>query len=86
MKPVYDANGPLEYMDNIIIHTDREVTEVMTKESGFLKGYPFSWGTTAKYRRLKIQETILHFWSVLRGTFAPTLTHQEEPNLRHNWE
>jgi hypothetical protein len=31
MKPVYDTDGPLEPMDNIIIRTDRRVREVMTE-------------------------------------------------------
>jgi hypothetical protein len=33
-KPVYDANGPLESMDDILICTDRGVREVMTEEWG----------------------------------------------------
>jgi hypothetical protein len=30
-KPVYDMEGPLESMDNILIHTDRGVREVTTE-------------------------------------------------------
>jgi hypothetical protein len=29
MKTVYDTDGPLESMDDIIMHTDRRVQEVM---------------------------------------------------------
>jgi hypothetical protein len=35
-KPVYDANGPLEYMDDILIRTYIGVREVMTEEWGKL--------------------------------------------------
>jgi hypothetical protein len=45
IKPVYEANGPVEYMDDILICTDKGVREVMTEEWGKLKGYPSSWGT-----------------------------------------
>jgi hypothetical protein len=85
-KPVYKMSGPLEYMDNTIIPTDRGVREVTTEEWGGLKVYPSSWGTTPKDRRRIIREPSLHFWSVLGDAFAPTLIHQEEPNLRHNGE
>jgi hypothetical protein len=86
MKAVYKANGTLDYMDDIIIRTDRGAREVTTKEWGKLKGYPLSWGTTEKDRRRIIREPSLHFWSVLGDAFAPTLTHQEEPHLGHNGE
>jgi hypothetical protein len=33
-KPVYDANGPLYYMDDILIRMDRGVREVTTVEWG----------------------------------------------------
>jgi hypothetical protein len=59
-KPVYEAERPLESMDDIIIRTERGVRDVMTEEWGKLKGYPSSWGTTAKDRRLIIQEPSLH--------------------------
>jgi hypothetical protein len=36
--PVYEANGPLESMYDIIIHTERGVREVKTEEWGKLKG------------------------------------------------
>jgi hypothetical protein len=85
-KPVHEANGPLESMDDILIRTDRGMREVTTEEWGKLKGYPSSWCTTMKDRRQIILEPSLHFWSVLGDAFAPTLTHQEEPNLRHNVE
>jgi hypothetical protein len=86
IKPVYEANGPLESMDDVLIHTERGVREVTTEEWGKLKGYPSYWGTTAKDRWWIIQEPSLHFWSVLGDVFAPTLTHSEQPNLRHNGE
>jgi hypothetical protein len=85
-KPVYKENGPLEYMDNIIIPTDRGVRGVTTEECGKLKVYPSSWGTSPKDRRRIIREPSLHFWSVLGEEFSPTLIHQEEPNLIHNGE
>jgi hypothetical protein len=40
-KHVYDADGPLEAMDDILIRTERGVYEVTTDESGKLIGYPF---------------------------------------------
>jgi hypothetical protein len=73
-------------MDDILICTDRGVREVTTEEWGQLKGYPSSWGTTAKDRRRIIREPSLHFWSVLGDAFSPTLTHKEEPNLGGNRE
>jgi hypothetical protein len=85
-KPIYDVNGPLESMDDILIRTDRGVREVTAEEWGELKGYPSSWGTTAKDRWWIIRESSLHFCSVLGGAFAPTLTHKEEPNLGDNRE
>jgi hypothetical protein len=83
---VYEAGGPLESMDDILIRTERGVREVTTEEWGKLKGYPSSWGTTAKDRRRTIQEPSLHFWSVLGDAFAPTLIHLENPKLEHNEE
>jgi hypothetical protein len=50
-KPLYKANGPLESMDDILICTDIGVREVTTEEWGTIKGYPSSWGITAKDRR-----------------------------------
>jgi hypothetical protein len=85
-KPVYDTNGPLEYMDDIIICMDRGVGEVTTEEWGKLKGCPSSWGNTAKDQRWVIWEPSLHFWSVLGDVFAPTLTHKEEPGFGENRE
>jgi hypothetical protein len=85
-KPVYDANGPLESMDDILMHTDRGVREVTTEEWGKLKGYPSSCGNTAKDRRRIVLEPSLHVWYVLGDAFAPTLTHKEEPNLGENRE
>jgi hypothetical protein len=76
-KSVYDANGTFESMDDIMIYTDRGVREVMTEEWWKIKGYPSSWGTTAKDRRRIIREPSLHFWSVLGGAFDPTLKHIE---------
>jgi hypothetical protein len=67
---MYESDGPLEYMDDILIRTERGVREVTTKERGNLKGYPSSWGTTLKDRRQIIQEPILHFWSVLGDACA----------------
>jgi hypothetical protein len=63
-------------MDDIIIHTDRGMTEVMTGEWGELKGCPSSWSTTAKDRRRITREPSLHVWSVLEDAFDPTLTHK----------
>jgi site-specific DNA-cytosine methylase len=74
-KPVYEADGTLKSIDDILIRTERGVREVTTEEWGKLKGYPPSWGTTAKDRRRIIQEPSLHFWSVLGDAFAPTLIH-----------
>jgi hypothetical protein len=82
-KTVYEADGPLESMDGILVRTKRGVREVTTEEWGKLKGYPPSWGTTAKDRRRIIQDPSLHFWSVMGYAFAPTLLHPEskmEPN------
>jgi hypothetical protein len=39
-KPVYEADGPLESMDDILVRTKRGVREVTTEEWGKLKGYP----------------------------------------------
>jgi hypothetical protein len=50
-KLVYEANGPLESKDDILVRTKIGVREVTTEEWGKLKGYLRSWGTTAKYRR-----------------------------------
>jgi hypothetical protein len=71
-------------MDDILIHTDRGAREVTTEECGKLKGYPSSWGTTAKDKRWIIQESSLNFWSVLGYTFTPTLIQQESPKWEHN--
>jgi hypothetical protein len=49
-KPVYEVEWPLESMDDTLVRTKRGVREVTTKEWGKLKGYPPSWGTTAKDR------------------------------------
>jgi hypothetical protein len=73
--PLYEADGPLDSMDDILVRTKRGVREVTTEEWGKLKGYPPSWGTTAKDRRRIIQDPSLHFWSVLGDAFAPTLIH-----------
>jgi hypothetical protein len=75
-KPIYDVNGPLQFMDDILIYTDRGLREVTTEKVGKLKGYPSSWGTTAKDRRWIIQEPSLHLWSVLGDAFAPTKRNQ----------
>jgi hypothetical protein len=83
---VYEANGPLDSMDDILIRTEKGVREVTTEEWGKLNGYPSYWGTTAKDRRWIIQEPSLQFWSVLGRAFSPTLTHPEEPKLKHNGE
>jgi hypothetical protein len=85
-KPVYEADGHLESMDDILICTERGVREVMTEEWGKLKEYPSSWGTTAKDRRRIIQEPSLHFWSVLGDTFSPTLIHPENQKREHDEE
>jgi hypothetical protein len=78
MKPVYDMDGSLESMDDILICTERGVREVATKKWGKLKGYPVAWGTTAEDRRWIIGEPSLYFWCVLVDAFSPTLTHKEE--------
>jgi hypothetical protein len=83
---VYEANGPLKSMDDILIHTERGVRDVTTEEWGKLKGHLSYWGTTAKDMRWIIREPSLNFWYVLGESFAPTLTHPEEPNLRQNGE
>jgi hypothetical protein len=83
-KPIYYAKGPLESMDDILIRKDKWVREVTAEEWGKLKGYPSSWGTTAKYRRWIIRKPSLHFWSVLGDVFDLTLTHKEEPHLGDN--
>jgi hypothetical protein len=70
-KPVYEAEGPLESMDDILIRAERGVRGVTTVEWGKLEGYLPSWGTTAKDRRRIIQEPSLHFWSVLGTYFLP---------------
>jgi hypothetical protein len=85
-KPVYEANGPLESMDDIPVRTKRGVREVTTEEWGKLKGYPPSSGTTTKDRRQIIQDPSLHFWSVMGDAFAPTSIHPKlelEPNDNH---
>jgi hypothetical protein len=83
--PVYEADGPLDSIDDIVVRTKRGVREVTTEEWGKLKGYPPSWGTTAKDRWRIIQDPSLHFWSVLGDTFAPTLIHQQ-PKVKPNEE
>jgi hypothetical protein len=83
IKPVYEADGPLDSMDDILVRTKRGVREVTTEEWGKLKGYPLFGGTTAKYRRRIIHKLSLHCWSVMGDAFAPTLIHPEskmEPN------
>jgi hypothetical protein len=40
VKPVYDMDGPLESIDDIIIRTDRGVREVTTEEWRKLEGSP----------------------------------------------
>jgi hypothetical protein len=85
-KPVYKADVTLESSDDILIRTERGVREVTIEEWGELKGYPQSWGNTAKDRRRIIQETSQIFWSVLGDAFAPTLLQQENPKLEHNEE
>jgi hypothetical protein len=85
-KPVYEADGPLKSMDDILIRTERGVREVTTEEWGKLKVHPPSWGTTAKDRRWIIQEPNLHFWSVLGGAFDPILIHPGNPKLEPNEE
>jgi hypothetical protein len=82
--PVCEVDGPLKSMDDVLIRTERGVREVTTEEWGTFKGYPSSWGTTAKDRRWIIQEPSLHFWSVLGDAFSPTLIHPENPKLEHN--
>jgi hypothetical protein len=54
-RPVYEADGSLESMDDILILTERDVMEAMAEEWGKLKGYPSSSGTTAKDRWRSIQ-------------------------------
>jgi hypothetical protein len=83
---VYEANVPRESIDDIFILTERGVREATAEEWRKLKGYPSSWGTTAKDRRRIIPEPSLHFWSVLGDKFAPTLTRPEETKLKHNGE
>jgi hypothetical protein len=73
--PVYEADGPLESMDDILVLKKRGVRDVTTEEWVKLKEYPPYWGTTAKDRRRIIQDTSLHFWSVMGDAFAPTLIH-----------
>jgi hypothetical protein len=85
-KTVHEADGPLQSMEDILIRTERGVREVTTEEWGKLKGYPPSWGTTAKDRRRIIQEPSLYFWSILGDAFAPTLIHPENPKLKPNEE
>jgi hypothetical protein len=55
-KPVCEADGPLESMDDMLVRTKRGVREVTTEEWGKLKGYPPSWGTTVKDRQQIIQD------------------------------
>jgi hypothetical protein len=43
MKPRYEAEGPLESMDDILIRTERGVREVTTEEWGKHKGHPLYW-------------------------------------------
>jgi hypothetical protein len=71
-KPVYEEDGTLDSMDDILVRTERGVREVATEKWGEIKGYPPSWGTTAKDRRWIIQDPRLHFWSVLGDAFAPS--------------
>jgi hypothetical protein len=85
-KPVYEADRPLESVDNILIRTERGAMEVTTEEWGNLKGYPPARGITAKDRQRIKQEPSLHFWSVLGDTFSPTLIHPENPKLEPNEE
>jgi hypothetical protein len=85
-KPVYEANRPIESMDDMIICTERGMREVTAKEWGKLKRYPSSLGNTARERWWIIQEPNLHFWSALGDAFAPTLIHPENPKLKHNEE
>jgi hypothetical protein len=81
---MYEADGSLKSIDDIIICSERGVREVTTEEWGKLQGYPSYWGTTEKDRRRIIQEPRLQFWSVLGDAFAPTLIHQDNPKLEHN--
>jgi hypothetical protein len=39
-KPVYEADVPLKYMDDILVRMERGMREVTTEEWGKLKGYP----------------------------------------------
>jgi hypothetical protein len=39
-KPVYEADGPLDSMDDILVRTRTGVREVTTEEWGDLEGYP----------------------------------------------
>jgi hypothetical protein len=80
-KPVYEADGPLESMDDIIIRTERGVREVTTEEWGKLKGNPLLGVPLRKIGGRS--DPSLHFWSVLGDAFSPTLIHPEpkvEPN------
>jgi hypothetical protein len=65
---------------------DRGVREVTTEEWGKLKGYPATWGTTAKDWRRIIWKPSLHVWSVLGDAFAPTLKHKDEDCFCENEE
>jgi hypothetical protein len=71
---------------DILICTERGVSEDTTEEWVKLKVYPSSWGTTVRDRRQIKQEPSLHFWSVLGDAFSPTLIHPENPKLKHNEE
>jgi hypothetical protein len=41
---MYDSNGPVESIDDILIHIERDMSEVTTEGWGELKGYPATWG------------------------------------------
>jgi hypothetical protein len=43
-KPVYDVDGPLEAIDDVLICTERDVCEVTTEEWRKLKGYALRGG------------------------------------------
>jgi hypothetical protein len=80
---VYEADGPLESMDDILVRTKRGVREVTTEEWGKLKGYPHLGVPLQKIGGGSYRTPRLHFWSVMGDAFAPTLIHPEskmEPN------
>jgi hypothetical protein len=72
-KTMYEADGPLESMDDILICTEKGVMDFTTEEWEKLKGYPSSWGTTAKDRWWIIQEPSLHFLVCLGGRICSHL-------------